>query len=1062
MKRIFFTIWLFASNLIPLLAQEPLHGRVRANDGQYIEGASIKDANGNILAISDSLGNFILQQPLPESVFASHIAYRSEIYKIGAGTAGPIAIVMSPVSAMMDVVEVSTGIQRIPKERATGAFSHIDNATFNEQVGPDVLSRLEAVANGLSIERVASTGSEMGIRIRGLSTLSTGAIRDPLIILDNFPYEGDLDNINPNDVEHITLLKDAAAASIWGARAGNGVIVITTKRAVHNQPLRINFNSNLTIGSKPNLAYYPLMTGADFIEMERALFSHGHRFSDTASRDKPPFSPAYEVLFREQRGEINQAQANIALAELGRIDTREQYLRHMYKDAVAQQYAISLQGGSDNSTWYLSTGYDKNKSTLDAVDDRFNLTFKNTYVPFRAVRLQAGLTHTQSRSDNGRTGFSPNTIPYTQIVDNNGNALAVMRDFRQPFLDTLGDNLLLDWNYYPLTDDKYVSNRFSSSHTLLNLGIDFRPLNWLGLNVKYQYGRQQARNDLLNGENSYSTRNLINQYSRPLPNTGELEYMVPKGAVLDQARSYLQSHNIRGQININRTWQAHEISALVGLEGSHRNTNTNSNRTYGYNPEILTFNAVDYLSRYPHYITGRSSFIAQGQSFSDQTRRFISVFANGGYTYASKYTLSLSARKDASNQFGVKFNDRWNLLWSTGLSWEASKERFYPFDGLPYLRFRATYGFSGNTDLGRSAVTTMVYSGNNQYFATPTAYISQDANPELGWEKVRMINVAMDFSFKGQRVNGSIDFFAKHGTDLFGTDPIDPTTGLLASVVRNIASLRGRGVDVELNTENLTRRVKWNTTLNFSYYADKVESYYLTNFSPSSHVAESGAMTRVEGQHLYSIYSFRWAGLDPETGDPVGYLAGEKSKDYRAITGLDAEMQDLVSHGSAVPVVFGSMGNSIRYKNIGLTFRILFKAGFYFRNEGIMYNQLFAGRGMGQHTEYRHRWKEPGDERHTNVPSMIYPTTATRDNFYRLSEIKVERGDHVRLQYVNIHYDIGKKQHPSIPVNSIRIYFNAANLGLIWKSTDTQVDPAFGAGAMPPAPTYSIGLKLAI
>src|SRR5690606_28304020 len=123
------------------------------------------------------------------------------------------------------------------------------------------------------------------------------------------------------------------------------------------------------------------------------------------------------------------------------------------------------------------------------------------------------------------------------------------------------------------------------------------------------------RSDLLNGENSYFTRNLINQYSQLLPNTGEWEYIVPKGAILDQARSYLQAHNIRGQINVNKNWQAHEISALVGVEASHRNTNANSNRTYGYNPEILTFNAVDYLSRYPHYITGRNSFIAQGQNF---------------------------------------------------------------------------------------------------------------------------------------------------------------------------------------------------------------------------------------------------------------------------------------------------------------------------------------------------------------------------------------------------------------------------------------------------------------
>lgn len=1049
-------------NIYSLVAQKGWQGRVAGDDGRPVHGASILDRAGNTITITDSAGIFNLATPFPRHIVVSHVSYTERIIEVNPNQAATLDIILKAVDNLIQEVKISTGFQLIPKERATGAFSHIDNEKFNEQVSMDVISRLEAVANGLNFERVNSSSSEMGIRIRGLSTLSTGSIRNPLIILDHFPYEGDLNNINPNDVESVTLLKDAAASSIWGARAGNGVIVITTKRSERNQRLSVDINSNVTIGGVPNLGYYTQMDASEYIDMERFLFERNHRFSDTSARSRPPFSKAYEVLFKQKKGEIDEHETETLLDELAKIDIRDDYLQYIYEPSINQQYALGLKGGNSSTSWRLSSGYDRSKSALSAISNRYNISFINSFRPIQPLEIDVGLRYTENHSVAGRSGYPTNSVPYTQIVDEFGAPMPVMRDYRLPYLDTLGGGRLLDWHYYPLTNDDNIDNQSKMTYTLMNAGIIYKLKRWLSVDLKYQYGKQQGHGNFLHREESYFVRNLINQFSQLSAVSDGVEYHVPRGGVLDMSRDELHSHNVRGQISIDRTSRMHDVTGLIGVEASHRNSVGSSNRTYGYDAEILTFRPVDYLGQYPHFITGSNSFIPQSQSFSGRTARFISTFANAAYTYGNKYTVTVSARRDASNQFGVNFNDRWNLLWSSGLSWEISNEPFYRVEILPYVRLRATYGFSGNTDLSRSAVTTISFSGTSPYFNAPMSFVAQNANPELGWERVRMVNLALDFRSSNGRFDGNIDYFFKHASDLFGPDPVDPTTGIQTSITRNIATLKGRGLDMEVNSLNVDGAIKWKSNFGFSFYTDEVISYNHASLNASDYVANTGLMTRIVGERLYSLYSYRWNGLDSNTGDPVGFLSGQPSKDYNAINGSGSQMSDVVNHGSAIPLINGSLGNSINFNNWGISFRFIYKLGYYFRDEGVQYNLLFAGRGNGQHPEYSSRWQKPGDEVATNVPAMVYPTSAGRDNFYRLSEIKVERADNIRLQYINLFYNLPERVNGRIQVKNMRVYLNMANLGMVWKSSDSKRDPSYGIGSLPPSPTFSFGVRLSL
>lgn len=237
----------------------------------------------------------------------------------------------------------TTGYQNLPRERATGSFSRVDSSLLQRRISTDVLGRLEDNVPGLAFNRSAMAGGVNNpISIRGRSTLFANA--NPLILLDNFPYEGDVSAINPNDVESVTVLKDAAAASIWGARAGNGVIVITTRKGKRNQAPTVSLTSNITISDKPDLYAQPRISTADHIELEKTLFARNFFSSDETSANHPALSPVTELLIAQRDGHLSAAQAQQQIEALKGRDLRDDYSRYLYRKSVNQQYALQVNG----------------------------------------------------------------------------------------------------------------------------------------------------------------------------------------------------------------------------------------------------------------------------------------------------------------------------------------------------------------------------------------------------------------------------------------------------------------------------------------------------------------------------------------------------------------------------------------------------------------------------------------------------------------------------------------------------------------------------------------------
>lgn len=1059
MKFLYFTLLM----LCPFLSMcQPItvKGKVFDEQGGPISGATIILKRTKLMTVTDKYGEFTLHDAfVDDTLLVSAIGY--ETAEEPNNTRGLVYIRLKRDIKALEEVILSTGYQDIPRERATGSFTKIDNKIFNQQVGTDVLSRLASIANGLSINK--RTNSNGQISIRGISTLR--GPKDPLIILDNFPYEGDIKNINPNDVETITLLKDAAAASIWGAKAGNGVIVITTKKGRFNQPLKIELTTNYTITDEPDLFYQPAISSADFIDMEQFLFSKKYRFGDTARSSKPPFSAVYEILFKERKGELTPGQSKAQLDALRLIDTRNEFNKYFYKKAVNRQYAINIRGGSGVMAWIIAAGYDKNANELNAKYDRLNLRAENNFKLAKNLSASTSLYFTQTTSTTGRPGYGDISTtngfipPYTRFAADNGDPLPLYRDYRQVYIDTVGNGKLLDWKYYPLDDYKHTHQSFKTQDILFNAAINYKIMDVLHVELKYQYEKQAGQSRNLRTGDSYFTRNLINLYSQLDRSANTVTYAIPQGAILDLSANDLESNNLRAQLNFAKQWNKHDIVLLAGAEARQSKNTGNSYRTYGYNDELLTNANVDWATTQPTFITGARLFIPNTAGFSHTLVRFVSTFANAAYKYNDKYYFSVSSRRDASNTFGVATNDKWSPLWSAGLGWDIFKESFYKSSFLSYLKLRGTYGYSGNIDPSMTAITTLQYLSTSPYTFSPYARIDKFYNPDLRWEKVSMFNIGIDFRTRNRTISGSIEYYYKKATDLFGSSPIDYTAGLGTSrLIKNVASMKGRGIDIELNSINTRGKLKWTTDLNFNVNKDKVTRNYLSSQQGRNYINGGISISGIEGKPVYSVFSYSWAGLDPLTGEPQGYINGHTSKNYSALLNDSTLIQDLIWSGPGMPVVFGSLGNTITWKNFSLSARITYKFGYYFQRQSINYTTLFAN--ASGHADYQLRWQQPGDEYKTDVPAMIYPANSNRDAFYTSAEILVEKGDHIRLQYINLGYTLDKTKFRSLPFESIQFYSVLNEIGIIWRANNKGIDPDYRNGIIPSSASLSLGCKL--
>ncbi|GGF42558.1 SusC/RagA family TonB-linked outer membrane protein [Echinicola rosea] len=1006
---------------------------------QGIPGASIilKETKKGTVSNEEGMFSFFAGEGKLH-ISVSMLGYEKREIEIDVPVSGPLKILLSEKSTELETAEVvSTGFQELSKERTTGSFSTLDDTEINRRVSTGVLDRLENMVPGLVVNRDIGVGESISIRGTG----SLFAENSPLIVVDNMVFEGDPNNINPNDVASMTVLKDAAAASIWGARAGNGVIVITTKSGQFNQNTQVDFNANTTWVQQEDPFYRSQMPISDFVDVERYLFEDGFYDSRINSSSNSLVSPVVETLHAHREGLIGEAEMESRLAGFASSDVRDDLSEYIYRPAIRQQYSLAVRGGGEHSRYQYSMGYDHNRNgTVANKDSRLTFSAKQGWKLWKdRLDIGVGGYYVQNRSENGSPAIAM-AGPYDRLADGAGNPLPVYRDYSARFKESLEGSGLLDWEYVPLDEIGMAPSIGKQQDLRFNVDIGIKLLPQLKGTVRYQYRNIQSTDRRVHPEESYLARDLVNQFTQ-IEGDGSLIRPVPVGGIMDRSASNGIGQDLRGQLDYHQLFGTdHRLTGLVGIEIRDFGTEGNGDRYYGYNDERGTDVPVDYANSYPRLHNGYNASIPYMASHTGTLDRFASVFGNAAYEYKGKYLLNGSVRKDASNLFGVDANQRGVPLWSAGLGWILSEEGFMQSNWLDFLKLRATYGYNGNIDKSVSAYTTgrFMAGAYNRLTGLPSVFIDNPPNPDLRWEKIRITNFGLDFASRGGTVSGSVEFYLKEGIDLIGTRPYPASSGI-RTFRGNYADTRAHGLDIDLTSRNLGGKLKWSTTLLHTYVSEKVTGYEAepTVNSLVSYGVSSSSPQPLEGYPLRGIFSYPWAGLDPDTGDPRGLLDGEPSTEYAEIIGSTAT-EDLVYHGPARPVHSGALRNDLSWKNLSLSVNITYRLGYYFKRPYVNYYQLL--RGDITHGDYSNRWQQPGDEQFTDIPSMGESADYQRNRFYSQSSAIVEKGDHIRLQDIRLSY---RMEPGNSYFSHLEIYTYANNLGIIWKASDRVKDPDF-------------------
>jgi len=1056
-KRALIVIVFYMGYIGAIQAQRSTVKVLNAQTKLSVVGVTVKDNNGQQW-LTDTSGQVYIELGKEGKLLQfSLMGYQSiqrQVLPIGQ----PIEILLSPSVLLLKEVELATGYQKLNRDKLTGSYVIIDSTLLNRRVSSNILAKLEDLATGLIFNRDASTNGAINLNIRGISTVNSDP--QPLIVLDNFPFNGQIEDINPNDIESVSILKDASAAAIWGAKAGNGVIVLTSKRARFNQQQQINLNVNATFAPRPDLFLVPVMSTADYIAAEQRLFNEGYYKATEQSVNHLPLSPVIELLIAKRDGKVTAMAVESELARLAQLDVRNEYSKYLYRNSLNQQYSLSINGGNQLSNYSISLGLDQNAESLKR-NDFSRKTLASSYgIKLWKDRLiwDNTINYTLSSRANNNQGYNylgPNggiLYPYAELKAANGSNLATSKTLRNDFIGYAASKGLLDWNYSVLDELDQSDNVFTTDNLNLNSNLELKILKGVSVNLRYQWNKIQNIRRQEYGPDSYFTRNLINRFT--ILNTDQsLIRPIPLGAIVDWDRATQHNSSVRPQLNIVQSIGPNgNLSALVGYEIRLNELQVQRYRWYGYDAEFEAARPVDYFGTYVSFVNNgaKNNQIPNVDALQRLNDRYRSFFTNIIYSLNQKYIFSASARLDQSNLFGVSANQKGVPLWSVGMAWNLSKEAFFNEGNKTDLKLRLSYGYNGNINKSLSAYTTATYNnGASTQNRLVLAAIQNPPNADLRWERVQIINTGLELTAWDRKLTTIVDVYSKKGLDLIGTSPMAPASGVV-QFTGNSANTKTFGTDINLNLKQKMGALDWNVNLMYSLVKEKVTAYHLP--AANNRYLQSINLPR-EGYPLYAIYAYKWAGLDPLNGDPMGYLSGVVSSNYLQIKNLST-FDEITYVGPARPTSFGAFRNNFTFNKLSLSVNISYRLGYHFRKPSIVYGNEY---GMGGHGDYYQRWKAVGDELHTSIPSVPSVRNALRDEFYLYSDVLVGKGDHIRLQDITLAYELSKA-FARLKLRGVSLYGYVNNVGLIWTANKWHIDPDYHL--MRPVRSVAVGFKI--
>lgn len=1011
---------------------------------------------------------------------------------------------LSDAEQLAEVVVVSDGFRKTDRRLFTGSATTVKAADAKVAGITDVGQMLEGKAAGVSVQTVSGTfGAAPKIRVRGASSIYGD--QKPLWVVDGVVLEDVVDispddlssgdastlissavaGLNSDDIENFQILKDASATALYGARAMNGVIVITTKRGKKGST-SVSYSGEYTMRMKPSYSNYNIMNSREQMSVYRELEAKGWLNHAEISRQKNGgiYKKMYDLINTYDPttgfGLQNTPEAKAKFLQKYEM-TNTDWFDELFTNNITQNHSVSLTGGNEKSNFYFSTSYygDKGWSIADKVDrytvnanasvklnDKLKVgfitagSFRQQKAPGTVSRTEDPINGQYSRDfDINPFSYALNTSRVLRPYDDNGN----LEFYRMNYADF---NIINEMKNNYLDIDMLDLKLQANIDYELTKGLD---LNFVG-SIRYVKSTQEHK--ILENSNMASAYRAADTYEiaknnkflfkdNEVPNSLP-QVVLPKGGFYNRSDNSLLNYYFRGTANWNKIFdETHIVNFMGGMEVKSSNRQNSSFDGIGYQWER---GGIPYID--PNFVRHQLQNGVSYYGMQEYRDRFAAFFATGSYSYAGKYTVNGTFRYDGSNQLGESTSARWLPTWNVSGSWNAHDEDFLrDSEVISHLSFRATYGLTAS--MGAATNSTLVLKNN----VTDRPYISEQEsrmyidgleNSELTWEKQYETNVGMDLGLFRNRINLSMDAYQRKGFDLIA---YIKTSGIGGEFWKfaNYADMESKGIEFTLTTHNVkSDDFKWNTNLTFAY--NKNEITKLKSFQNIYNLVKDVGGP-LEGYNVRSLFSIRYKGLNDEGLPTFINENGETT-----VSDLDFQSNDidhLKYEGSIDPKVTGGFGNNFTYKNWKLNVFMTYQFGNKVRLRPqfkAKYSDLDA-----MPKEFYDRWMLKGDEDVTDIPAILsqrqYNVNYTKAyNAYNLSTARVADGSFVRMKEISLAYSLPKKFLSGIGFSSATLKLQGSNLFLLHsdKKLNGQ-DPEFmgsGGVAMPVPKQYTFSVKL--
>lgn len=998
MRKLLITfVFVLMASMQCLFAQTTVKGTVtNAEDGQEIVGVSVIIKGTQIGTVTDIDGFYTIDVPADRNTLVfSFVGMETKEVQISSGTK-TVNVALEPSTTSLEEV-VITGYAVTTKKAFTGSASTLLSDKIKEKKDINPIKALEATVPGLQMNTSSGQpGAPSNILIRGRGSINSGT--QPLYVIDGVPMEAGtwgmrasegqeftpLANLNPNDIETITVLKDATATSIYGSRAANGVIVITTKSGKRGSGTQINFDVSLGWEDLPNFTNnYKLTNKSEYLELWYEAIKNISTNEDgspyTTEQAKADFWDLADWYFEGEINEENAADVN--------------WLDEVTRKGFVQDYNFSISSpgkGKNAPNYYFSFNRTDNKAFIRGKDfEKTSLTFNLNHSPIDLIEYGVNnqLSFTKINMGAGGGYFSD---PITQAY------------MQAPITPV----------YIPGTDGEFNFNTVNGYNPVAQrseYGDKSRAENYGARIIPY------VRFNIIPGLTFTTKGSLDFMYINEF---GYWSFMQPQGADMNgMGENGTDRHvmlSINNLLNYVKSFDGkHNLHVMLGQEAQS---------THQYSTYL-------YASNYPSPFMNEISLAATpgGAETYQYDLRLASFFSNFEYDFSNKYYVSASFRVDGSSRFGT--NNKWAPFWSIGGKYRIINEEFMDNakDWLTDLTIRASYGTSGNQEVGGSwYAARRLYGFGWNYNSNAGAYIEQVGNPDLRWEKIGKFNVGFDFGLYN-RVNLAFDYYNHLTTDMVFEMPISMASGM-GSVLRNIGSMQNSGVEVSLNAKIFNQQnFTWDFTAVASHNKNVVKE--LSTDMPIEYTYQI-----IEpGHDFYTFKMKEYAGVDPETGNAMWYL--NETGDETTFEYNKAAKRYL---GSASPKLQGSFINSFNIYDFDFSFQFNYSVGGMIYANHLRYDEQTGSAYFNAFTRYvyENRWQQPGDV--TDVPKMAWGDNSAS----RHSSRYLFKGDYLKLQNVVLGYTLPRDITSKIRIDKIRLYFVASNVFTVASKEYRGFDPA--------------------